>query len=287
MNAFQGKVAVVTGAASGIGRALAERCAKEGMKVVLADIEAPALHAAERELQAAGAAVVAAVTDVAKAEEMEALARKTLASFGAVHLLFNNAGVGAGSLLWQSTVADWQWVLGVNLWGAVHAARIFVPRMLQQGTECHIVNTASRAGLESGPFNGIYRVTKHGLVSFSETLYHELRVIQAPIGVSVLCPGFVRTRICEADRNRPAALANRENDSLPQGDAVAQMMRQAVAAGMEPAAVAEMTWRAIREGRFYILPDPEAKPAVRQRLEDILAERNPTCQVPESFRGGK
>lgn len=283
---FKNKVAVITGAASGIGRAIAGRSAAEGMKVVLADIEEETLAKAEKELRETGAETLAVVTDVSEEGDLQALAQKTLDAFGGVHVLFNNAGVGAGSLLWDSTVADWQWVMNVNLWGAIHATRIFVPLMLKQQTDCHIVYTASRAGLETGPFNGIYRVTKHALVGFSETLYHELRVINSQIGVSVLCPGFVRTKICDAHRNRPVELRNPAGteELPPQANVLDQMMREAVRNGISPEEVADRTFEAIGKGQFYVLPDPEYKPAVRLRMEDILNERNPTLIIPESFK---
>src|SRR2546423_9022177 len=173
MKDFQGKVAVVTGAASGIGRGLAEKCVREGMKVVLADVEEKVLNQASAELKALSGDVLAVRTDVSKAGDVEALAQQAFDTYGAVHLLFNNAGVGGGSTLWESTLADWEWVLGVNLWGVIHGIRTFVPRMLEQHTEGHIINTASVAGLISSP-GGIYNVTKHGVIALSETLYHEL-----------------------------------------------------------------------------------------------------------------
>src|SRR5215213_2544837 len=208
MKEFSGKVAVITGAASGIGRGLAEACAREGMKVVLADVDEAALAQAERELKDAGAEVLAVRTDVSKADDVEALARRALDAFGAVHLLFNNAGVGAGTTVWESTLADWEWVLGVNLWGVIHGVRTFVPLMLEQADECHIVNTASMAGLVSGPALGVYKVTKHGVVALSETLCCELAIMRSKIGVSVLCPGGVNTRIMDSERVRPAGLRN-------------------------------------------------------------------------------
>src|SRR5947209_15550290 len=206
MKAFQGKVAVVTGAASGIGRALAERCAQEGMKVVLADIEEPALMQTSRDLAAQGAQTLAVPTDVSQAGEVETLARKAFETYSAVHLLFNNAGVGGGKSAWESTLADWEWVLGVNLWGVIHGIHFFVPRMLEQRSEGHIVNTASMAGLTYGPGQSVYKVSKHGVVSLSETLYYELALRGASLKVSVLCPGLVSTNILDAQRNRPARL---------------------------------------------------------------------------------
>jgi NAD(P)-dependent dehydrogenase (short-subunit alcohol dehydrogenase family) len=281
MKEFQGKVAVVTGAASGIGRALAERCAHEGMKVVLADIEEQALMQASQELKSTGTDILAVQTDVSKAGDMEALAQKTLATYGAVHLLFNNAGVGAGSTIWESTLADWEWVMGVNLWGVIHGIHTFVPLMLKQNTEAHIVNTASSAGLISGPGLGIYKVTKHGVVTLSETLYHELALSGAKIKVSVLCPGFVNTHIMDAERNRPVQLQNdpAEASISPQNVAIYQWLQQSVQAGMPPHQVAAIVFNAIRDEKFYILTHPEVKEAVQVRMEDILQDRNPTNVV--------
>ncbi|MBV8856356.1 MAG: SDR family NAD(P)-dependent oxidoreductase [Acidobacteria bacterium] len=279
MKEFKGRVAVVTGAASGIGRGLAEACAREGMKVVLADVDEAALSRAERELKDSGAEALAVRTDVSKAEEVEALAQRTLEAFGAAHLLFNNAGVGAGTTVWESTLEDWRWTLGVNLWGVIHGVRTFVPLMLKQGDECHIVNTASMAGLVSGPALGVYKVTKHGVVSLSETLQCELVILKAKIGVSVLCPGGVNTRILDSERNRPAEMQNEVVTIGPAHPAVAQaatMLRQLVEEGMPPAQVAEMVFEAIRDERFYILTHEDLKQHVRKRLNDILLGRNPS-----------
>ncbi len=194
-----------------------------------------------------------------------------------MHLLFNNAGVGTGTTVWESSLADWQWVLGVNLWGVIHGVHYFVPRMLEQDTEGNIVNTASMAGLVSGP-GGIYSVSKHGVVALSETLYHQLALSGAKLKVSVLCPGFVNTRIMDAARNRPAALQNdrTEGKVSPQEERMLQFMRQAIQAGMPPHQVADIVFKAIRDETFYILPHPEWKEAIRARMEDILQERNPT-----------
>ncbi|MFC1924026.1 SDR family NAD(P)-dependent oxidoreductase [Chloroflexota bacterium] len=278
MKDFRDKVAVITGAASGIGRAIAERCAQEGMYIVLADVEKEALAQAEEEIKAEGANVLAVLTDVSKASDIQALAQRALDAFGAVHLLFNNAGVTAGRTIWESSPADWEWVMGVNLWGVIHGVRVFVPIMLEQSAECHIVNTASMAGLISGPGIGIYRLTKHGVVALSETLYHELQDIDARIKVSVLCPGFVNTRIVESERNRPAEFQNdlANAESGPEYEAEAEGYRRAVQAGSHPSQIADQVFRAIREEKFYILTHPEFKSAIKQRMEDILLERNPT-----------
>jgi len=282
MKEFQGKVAVVTGAASGIGRALAERCAKEEMKVVLADIEEQALMQASRDLAAQGAQVLAVPTDVSQAGEVETLARKAFETYSAVHLLFNNAGVGAGKSAWESSLADWEWVLGVNLWGVIHGIHFFVPRMLEQRSEGHIVNTASMAGLTYGPGQSIYKVSKHGVVSLSETLYYELALRGASLKVSVLCPGLVSTNILDAQRNRPARLqdASVKEPLSPQAEAVVQRFQQAVREAMPPGQVADIVFEAIREERFYILTHPTWKAAIQVRMEDILQERNPTLPRP-------
>lgn len=279
MKEFQGKVAVVTGAASGIGRALAERCVKEGMKVVLADIEEKALAQAGQELDTTGTNVLAVRTDVSKAEDVAELAQKTLDRYGAVHLLFNNAGVGFGATIWENTLADWKWTLGVNLWGVIHGVHTFVPLMLTQNSEGHIVNTASMAGLLSGPGLGVYKVAKHGVVTLSETLYHELTLASAKINISVLCPGWVNTRLLDSARNRPVELQNAPGAEGANPEAerrIQQFARQALASGMPPRQVADIVFQAIRDETFYILTHPEMKEAVRARMEDILEGRNPT-----------
>lgn len=275
MKNFEGRVAVVTGAASGIGRAIAERCAEEGMCVVLADIEKSALDMAAAELSANGANVLAVQTDVSNAAAVEALARQTLDKFGAVHLLVNNAGVAGGNVS-TGTLADWQWVLGVNLWGVVHGVRVFTPIMLNQDTECHIVNTASVAGLLPGGL-GIYTVSKHAVVALSETLYQELAQANAKVKVSVLCPGFIRTRIGESERNRPTELQN-EAMAVTLGDVAArQAMNEMIQLGIPPDQVADLVFEAVQNEKFYILPNAEGyKPAIKARMEDILQERNPT-----------
>ncbi len=282
MKEFRGKVAVVTGAASGIGRAMAERFAAEGMRVVLADIEQRALAEAERELEAGGATVLAVRTDVSKASEVEELARKTIDAFGAVHVLCNNAGVGpVTGASWELTEADWKWVLGVNLWGVLHGIRVFVPIMLGQDSEGHIVNTASIAGLLSAPWAATYDVAKHGVVTLSESLHRELAASKAKVKVSVLCPAWVSTRLMDGDRNRPAELWNdpAQEARRPEAGAMEQAVRQLVAGGADPKEIGDLVLSAIREERFYILPHPEWKEQVRTRMEDILQERNPALEL--------
>ena len=277
MKEFKDKVAVVTGAASGIGRAIADRCAKEGMKVVLADINKEDLATAEAELTATGATVLAVPTDVSKAGDVEALARKTLEAFGGVHLLFNNAGVGTIGTLWENTLADWKWVIGVNLWGVIHGVRTFVPLMLEQDTEGHIVNTSSIAGLTRGDKVGVYYMTKHGVVALSETLHYELAHRDSKLKVSVLCPGMVKTGILESDRNRPEELRNApgEREKSLEDEQQIKRWRQRMQR-MDPPEVADKVFDAIRDEKFYILTHPERKDDIRRRMEDILEERNPT-----------
>lgn len=269
MQAFQNKVAVVTGAASGIGRALAERCLQEGMKVVLADIEEAALA---QTAEALGGNVLAVRTDVSNAADVEALARQTLNTFGAVHLLFNNAGVGAGGAIWETTADEWEWVIGVNLWGAIHGLRVFVPIMLEQNNACHIVNSASLAGLLSYHPSAPYQITKQGIVALSEQLSYSLRQRKANIDVSVLCPGVVNTRIMDAQRNAPFAepqeMATQRPD--PVAELLLQRMRQATENGMAPTAVAEQVFEAIRTQQFYILTHPQFNPAIEARLKHAL-----------------
>src|SRR4029453_15315110 len=279
MEEFRDKVAVVTGAASGIGRGLAERFAAAGMKVVLADVEQSALDQADAEMRERGATVLPVRTDVSKPEQVEQLAQQTLEAFGAVHIVCNNAGVGGGGgPLWERTLADWQWTLGVNLWGVIHGIRVFLPIMLEQGDEGHIVNTASMAGLVSIPMLSIYNVKKNGVVTLSETLYMELHATGSKIGVSVLCPGFVDTNIATSERNRPDALQNEggEPELNPQQQAARQMMEGMLKAGLKPAAVADRVFEAVHEGKFYVLTHPELKDGIRRRMERILDETNPT-----------
>jgi NAD(P)-dependent dehydrogenase (short-subunit alcohol dehydrogenase family) len=273
MRELRGKVVVVTGGASGIGRALAERFAAEGAKVALADVEPGALDEAAAALRARGTAVLAVPTDVSKAEQVQALCDRTVAEFGRVDVVCNNAGVAVSGPAWEHTLADWEWVLGVNLWGVIHGVRTFVPVMLRQGGEGHIVNTASAAGLTSNPFMSIYNVTKHGVVTLSETLHKELGMLGAPIKVSVLCPGFVQTRILDAERNRPAALQNPGN--TVQNPQFEDMARAAIAAGLPPAEAAARVVDAVKNERFYVLTHPEFAQGVRERMEDILEDRNP------------
>ena len=277
MKNFKGKVAVITGAASGIGRALAEKCVQEGMRVVLADVEMQALKQAEDELKAQGADTLAIRTDVSKAEQVEALATQAFATFGAVHLLFNNAGVGAGTTIWESSLNDWQWVLGVNLWGVIHGLHFFVPRMLAQNEEGYIVNTASSAGFVAHAGTGIYKASKHAVVSLSETLFLELAERTTQLKTSILCPEWVQTRIMESGRNRPSELAHTSIDqSMPPETLTAiQKQFQEIQKGMPPTQVADITFEAIREEKFYIFTHPTTKLGAYARMEDIMKEGSP------------
>ncbi|MCB0035477.1 MAG: SDR family NAD(P)-dependent oxidoreductase [Anaerolineales bacterium] len=280
MKEFAGKTAVVTGAACGIGKALARRCAQEKMNVVLADVEADKLQTLSVELETSGAIVLTAVTDVAKVEAVADLADRTLAQFGGVHLLFNNAGVGiVGPTIWENSLADWQWVLGVNLWGVIHGLHIFVPIMLAQETECHIVNTASAAGLLSPPGMAAYNVSKHGVVTLSETLHHELQTQKANISVSVFCPGVIKTDIHESARNRPDDLHNpNEQEVARQAKYGSEQegIRQAVTQGMDPEVAVEIVFTAVSQNQFYIFSHQWVQTAVATRMEDILQNRPPT-----------
>jgi NAD(P)-dependent dehydrogenase (short-subunit alcohol dehydrogenase family) len=275
---FRDRVAVVTGAASGIGLALAQRFAAEGMKVVMADVEAPALAAAADGLRGGGATVLATRVDVSRAEEVERLARETYEAFGAAHVLCNNAGVAVIGAVHEHTLADWQWVVNVNLWGVIHGVRAFLPRMLAGGDEGHIVNTASMAGLTTAPFMSVYDVTKHGVVALSEAMYKEAQVTGSPIGVSVVCPGLIDTNIMRSSRNRPEALAE-QGKAGPMAQAFGQGLSDRLAGGYPPSEVADQVVHGIRDGRFYIVPaQPEVKDGITIRAKDLLELRNPTLR---------
>lgn len=276
MKEFKDKVALVTGGASGIGYAMADRFASVGMKIVLADIEEPALDVAERNLKDKGAPVLSVRTDVSKAAEVEHLAARAYDHFGAVHVLCNNAGVGGAGLTWEQSLEDWQWVIGVNLWGVIHGLRAFVPKMLAQGTEGHIVNTASVAGLISTPYMSVYQATKHAVVAITESLRMELEMLGSSIGASVLCPGFVATNIGESERNRPEELRSVATTKETDQQAVMrELARQQISAGIKPSEVAEMVLESIRDDRFYVLTHPRFKKVIRLRMENILEGRTP------------
>ncbi|MGH7440814.1 MAG: SDR family NAD(P)-dependent oxidoreductase [Polyangiaceae bacterium] len=279
MKDLKGKVAVVTGAASGIGRAMAERFAREGMKVVLADVEAGPLAAARDSVARTAAGAIAVQADVSKLEQVEALARSTFEAFGTAHVVCNNAGIGAGGMMWQVPLADWSWILGVNLMGVVHGVRAFVPRMIEQG-EGHVVNTASIAGLIAAPGMSAYCATKHAVVSMSECLHHELTMTTGgKVRVSVLCPAWVKTRIADSGRNRPAG-APAAGAASPQDQAIEGMVRAAVESGIPPEVVADKVCAAILEEKFWILTHPKTKKTVEKRMQGILEDRLPELDMP-------
>ena len=277
---FAGKTAVLTGAGSGFGLECARMGARRGMNLVLVDVQQDALDAAAAEMQAAGAQVLARRVDVSSATQMEQLAAEVAQRFGAPHLVFNNAGVGAGGLVWENSVKDWEWVLGVNLMGVVHGVRLFTPMMLEAARKDpqwrgHIVNTASMAGLLAPPNMGIYNVSKHAVVSLSETLYQDLSLVTDQVGASVLCPYFVATGIHDSQRNRPGDLAG---DQPTKSQRIGQaMLDKAVSAGKVTAAeVAQKVFDAVAANQFYIYSHPKAIGAVQTRMQDILLARNPT-----------
>ena len=280
MKEFAGRTAVITGAGSGFGREFARLAAGLGMNVVLADIESHALEETRAEISAQGAQVLARKVDVSKGDEVEALADAAARAFGPLHLVFNNAGVGSGGLVWENSIRDWEWVLGVNLWGVVHGVRAFVPRMLEAARSDpaytgHVVNTASMAGILNAPNMGIYNVSKHAVVALTETLFQDLALIDAPIGTSVLCPYFVPTGITQSHRNAPSSLT--EEGATASQKAARMMIEKAVGSGKVTAAhFANSTFDAIRENRFYVFSHPHALGNVQTRMEDILAIRNPS-----------
>jgi len=275
MKEFKGKVAVITGAASGIGRGIAERCVSEGMKVVVADIDEANLTKAEAELKTSGGTVLGVRTDVSKRSDVELLARRAVDAFGQVHLLFNNAGVAAGGPPWEATWNDWEWVIGVNLWGVIYGVKVFTPLMLAQNTECHIINTSSAAGLIAGGFSAPYTVTKHAVVALSESLYLTLQQRNSLVKVSVLCPGLVRTNIANAERNRPPELRNEPVTMTPEMQAGLAAFKAAMEASMPPFQVADVVFDAIRKEQFYILPHPEWTEVIQLRTDKLLRMENP------------
>jgi len=281
MQVFERRTAVITGAASGIGLELARTAAALDMNVVLADVQPDALEAAATELAARGSDVLAVRVDTSLPEQVEALADAVRARYGAPHLVFNNAGVGCGGLLWEQSLKTWEWVVGVNLLGVAHGVRLFVPMMLEAAAsdpdfEAHVVNTASMAGLLNAPNMGAYNVTKHAVVSLSETLYHDLALVTDRVRAHVLCPYFVPTGIKDSERNRPAGL--RDEGPRTRSQEIAKAMGdKAVSSGhLSAAQVAAMVFDAIRADRFYIYSHPHALGSLRTRFEDILAGRNPT-----------
>ena len=282
---FKGKTAVLTGAGSGFGLECARIGAKLGMKLVLVDVQQDALELASAEMEAAGAEVLPFRLDVSNAEQMQAMSQAVFERFGAPHFVFNNAGVGSGGLIWENTVKDWEWVLGVNLWGVIHGVRLFTPMMLEAAAkdpawQGHIVNTASMAGLLNPPNMGVYNVSKHAVVSFSETLYQDLRLVSDQIGASVLCPYFVPTGISQSHRNRPAELGI---EKATRSQLIGQAMTdKAVGSGKVTAAeVAQKVFDAMAANQFYIFSHPRALGNVQSRMECIVQQANPTDPFAE------
>ena len=282
---FKNKTAVLTGAGSGFGLECARIGAAHGMNLVLIDVQQDALDAAEAEMRATGVKVLARRVDVSDAAQMEALAAEVEQTFGAPHFVFNNAGVGSGGMIWENSVADWEWVLGVNLWGVVHGVRLFTPMMLAAAKadpayQGHIVNTASMAGLLNAPNMGIYNVSKHAVVSLSETLYQDLKLVTEQVGASVLCPYFVPTGISHSERNRPAGMAD---EQATQSQLIGQAMgAKAVSSGKVSAAqVAQMVFDAIAADQFYIYSHPRALGNVQTRMNAIVAGTNPADPFAE------
>ena len=273
MKKLKGKVAAVTGAASGLGRSMALAFAAEGMDVALADVDQINLTAVADEVQEKGVRAITLKVDVSQAAQVDAFRDQTIARLGAVHVVCNNAGVSPLGAVWENSAADWQWILGVNLWGVVHGVRAFAPHLIAQD-EGHIVNTASVSGLISPPGSGAYNVTKHAVVALSESLHHDLRERNSKVGVSVLCPAYVPTGIVDSERNRPRELA--ASTKSEQTLAREAMLRKAVKSGKVSAdQVAQAVVAAIRDERFYILTHPKIKGAIQARMEDILNGRTP------------
>jgi NAD(P)-dependent dehydrogenase (short-subunit alcohol dehydrogenase family) len=283
MQEFEGKVAVITGAASGIGRALTEKCIAEGMHVVMADIEEAILTEVSAKLQATtNNKVLPVVTNVALESELRNVLKEALDNFDGVHLLFNNAGVGGGGNAWTATQKDWDWVLGVNLWSVIYGLRIFVPQMISQNTPCHIVNTASVAGLIGGSTNALYSATKHGVVALTENLFRDLHDENTQIGCSVLCPGFVNTNIFDSGRNRPEDLQNQAAPVAPtkEDEQRVAMFREVLKQGMQPEDIAEVVFDGIRNDRLYVLSHDHFNDMIKLRADNITSGNNPERADP-------
>ncbi|MFW9864806.1 MAG: SDR family NAD(P)-dependent oxidoreductase [Candidatus Thorarchaeota archaeon] len=292
MKEFKDKVAVITGSASGIGLGIARRAVKEGMKVVLADIERDALNKTMEEFKTVGAEVISVVTDVSKLNDVENLAQKTIETFGEVHLLCNNAGVAAPGALWESIVSDWEWVIGVNLWGVIHGILTFIPIMLQQDNECHIVNTSSMAGIMYGEgVNGIYAVTKQAVVGLSESLKASFAnpLFKTKIGVSVLCPGVVNTRITNSERNRPAEFCgpdyipcfDRIIKNHPEAETLVRDAPKIWKQGTNPDEAGDIVFEAIKQDIFYIFTEigPNWEEGMKSRFDGIWKDYNQIKQI--------
>ena len=285
MEDLRGRVAVITGAASGIGRGMAESFADAGIQLVLSDIRGDALEQTAQELRARGAEVIGVRADVSKSEEVEALAQAALDRYGHVHILCNNAGVGAGATsTWEATLDDWSWVLGANLMGVVHGVHFFMPILLQQEAGGHIVNTASLAGLTSGGGAALYATSKFGVVALSEHVYLELRQRRAKVSISVLCPGFVSTDI-QANSERLGAELSTPSPRPhgPFAEAFRDWFAQQIKAGLAPRKVGDQVLKAIQSDRFYVLTHPELTRRIEHRVQRIVSGKNPALEPPASF----
>lgn len=280
MKLFQGRTAVITGAGSGFGLEVARIAAREGMNVVLADVQPDALDSASQAMHGLGAPFIAQRVDVSKAADVDALGTATKARFGAPHFVFNNAGVGTSGLIWEQTAQEWDWVVGVNLMGVAHGVRVFTPMMLEAaaadpGYEGHIVNTASMAGLVCAPNMGVYNASKHAVVALSESLYQDLLLVTDQVSASVLCPFFVPTRIHDSQRNKPSGIG--EQPPTKSQQIARAMSEKAVLSGKVSAEqVAGLVFDALREKRFYVYSHPQALKSVQTRLEDVVQGRNPS-----------
>jgi len=279
MKVFKGKVAVVTGAGSGIGQALAEKFASEGMKVVLADIQPESLDKAVQALKARGAEALGVVTDVSDPAQVKNLADRTLKTFGGVHILCNNAGVCKGGLSWQTPIEDYEWVLGVNLWGVIYGVRTFMPIFEKQGGEAYIVNTSSQSGITTTPYSAEYCISKHAILAFSEVVYKELLLTGSPVRISVVCPASVLTNIATAEPKRPSRFKRGIAPDKDVQEFMTSALTEEVQKGIPPAEMANQVFEAIKEERFYILPAAgKWRHLIELRLEDIRLGRNPTLE---------
>ena len=282
MENLEGRCAVVTGAASGIGKALSERFVADGMKVVLADVEQEPLGIVEKELRERGGDVIAVQVDVSDVEQVRALAAKATGAFGNIHVLCNNAGVGAGGPMHELKTEDWEWVLGVNLYGVIHGLTSFLPGMVAHGEPAHVVNTASVAGLLTTPMMGPYNASKFAVVAISETLHHEMRLANTKVHVSVLCPGWVNTKIHQSGRNRPEQFGGR---TAPDEDRLS-MISQIIESGMSPDEVATEVRDAILQERFWVTTHPQMLAGVEERMQSILTNTNPALSLSGLFGAG-
>lgn len=272
---YEGKNAVITGAACGIGKALAMACVARGMKVVLADVDAVRLNQVRKEIPLG--VVYVFPTDVSKSEDVEMLAKYSQEKLGNIHYLFNNAGVSMGGAIWEFTKEDWQWVFGVNLWGVIHGVMHFVPKMIEHGEACYVINTASVSGFTCPPEIGVYNVSKHGVVAISETLQNEASEKGHNIKVAVLCPDFVSTEIMTSKRNRPAELKSKVNKELSEEER--RKWAKAVEEGMKPSEVADITFSALERDDFYIFTHKESMESIADRVERILTNRRPVSSL--------